>query len=313
MCRAEKGLLEDAPRKLLFNFLVVIFTLEFINETDLIAKTSALKAPDAHTPIMSPSQEWSSVRPMVSQTKVVTRSTAMSQHRQKKPYSSPSALSSVHSPISAPSYSSTLGASELSFDTLGLSDPSVQQNRRSAEDVPAHADAALRDAALNTNAAPSGSVQPPVSPHDGCCAPNMVQRRGSQECRCVYPVRVVLFLDNVSLNSNWSNGFLEELASQLNLRVTQFEIVNFNVYGTFVINLTMDIAPHTGNSFSSDQVTAMNYSLRLHTVRINPVLVGGYYLVDLMWFRPLAPAPGHAYSKTEISAGHGYSKTRIKI
>ncbi|XP_073356959.1 LEAF RUST 10 DISEASE-RESISTANCEUS RECEPTOR-LIKE PROTEIN KINASE-like 2.3 [Aegilops tauschii subsp. strangulata] len=289
LCRAEQGLFEDAPRKLLFNFLVVILALEFINKADLIAKTSALKA-DTHTPIMSASQEWSSVRPMVSQTKVVT-SIAMSQHRQKKPYSSPSALSSVHSPISAPSYSSISGASELSFDSLDLFDPSMQHNRRSAEEVPAHVDADLPDAASNTSTAPSGVVQPPLSPYDGCCAPNMVQRRGSENCHCVYPVRVVLFLHNVSLNSNWSNEFLEELASHLNLRVTQFEIVNFYVVGTSGLNMTMDIAPHTGNSFSSEQVTAMNYSLSLHTIRINPVLIGDYNHLDLVWFRPLAPAP----------------------
>ncbi|XP_037455304.1 LEAF RUST 10 DISEASE-RESISTANCE LOCUS RECEPTOR-LIKE PROTEIN KINASE-like 2.4 [Triticum dicoccoides] len=304
LCRAEQGLFEDAPRKLLFNFLVVIFALEFVNETDLIAKTSALMAPDTHTPIMSPSQQWSSVQPMVSQTKVVTTSIAMSQHRQKKPYLSPSALSSVHSPFSVPSNSSISGASDLAFDSLDLSDPSVQRNRRSAEDIPHHMDAALPDAAPNTSA---------VSPQDGCCAPNMVQRRGSQNCQCVYPIRVELFLHNVSLNSNWSTEFLEELASQLNLRVTQFEIVNFYVVGTSGLNMTIDIGPHTGNSFSSDQATAMNYSLSMHTVRINPVLVGDYSLVNLMWFRPVAPAPGHGYSKTEFSTGHGYSKTRIKI
>jgi hypothetical protein len=43
----------------------------------------------------------------------------------------------------------------------------VQHNRRSAADVPAHVDAAPPDAASNTSAAPSGLVQPPVSPHDG--------------------------------------------------------------------------------------------------------------------------------------------------
>ena len=124
----------------------------------------------------------------------------------------------------------------------------------------------------------------------------MVQRRGSQDCHCVYPVRVELFLHNVSLNSNWCNEFLEELASQLSLRVTQFEIVNFYVVGTSGLNMSMDIAPHTGNSFSSNQVTAMNYSLSTHTVRINPVLVGDYNLINLTWFRPLGPAPGNPLS-----------------
>ncbi|VAH59730.1 unnamed protein product [Triticum turgidum subsp. durum] len=287
MRRSGRGLFEDAPRKLSFNLLVVILALEFISETNLIAKTLALKA---DTPAMPPSQGWGPVRTMLSQTKVGT-SVAMHQHRQKKLYSSPSALSSVHPPISAPSYSSISGASDLSLYSLDLFDPSLQHNRRLAEDVPAHENAAPPDAASNTSAAPSGLVQPPISPHDGCCAPNMVQRRGSQDCHCVYPVRVELFLHNVSLNSNWSNEFLEELASQLSLRVTQFEIVNFYVVGTSGLNMTMDIAPHTGNSFSSNQVTAMNYSLSSHTVRINPVLVGDYNLINLTWFRPLGPAP----------------------
>uniref|UniRef100_A0ACD5VS77 Uncharacterized protein n=1 Tax=Avena sativa TaxID=4498 RepID=A0ACD5VS77_AVESA len=289
-CRSGRGLFEDASRKFLFNFLVVILALELFNETNLITQTSALKADG---PAMSPSQGWRPVRP--AQAKLGS-SVAMRQHRQKKLYSSPSTLSSVHPPISALSYRSISGASDLSFYSSDLSDHySVQHNRRSAADVPAHVDAAPPDAASNTSAAPSGLVQPPVSPHNGCCAPNMVQKRGTQDCHCVYPVRVELFLHNVSLNSNWSNEFLDELASQLNLRVNQFEIVNFYVVGVSGLNMTMDIAPHTGNSFSSDQVTAMNYSLGMHTIRINPILVGDYNLLNLTWFRPLAPASAPAF------------------
>lgn len=129
----------------------------------------------------------------------------------------------------------------------------------------------------------------------GCCAPNMVQKRGTRDCHCVYPVRVELFLRNVSLISNWSNDFLQELASQLNLRVNQFEIVNFYVVGASGLNITMDIAPHTGISFAADQVNTMNYSLTQHTIRIDPVLVGDYNLLNLTWFRPLAPAPGNSF------------------
>lgn len=271
--------------------MVVILALEFINEIDLITQTSALKV-DA--PSISPSQDWRPVRSMVSQAKAGI-SISTHQHRQNKLYSSPVALSSVHSPMSALSYSSSSGASELSFYSSDLSDLSVQHNRRSAADVPANVDAAPPDAASNTSAAPSGLVQPPVSPHNGCCASNMVQRRGSQDCHCVYPVRVELFLRNVSLNSNWSNEFLEELAAQLNLRVSQFEIVNFYVVGASGLNITMNIAPHTGNSFPADQVTAMNYSLSLHKVQINPVLVGDYSLLNLTWFRSLAPAPAPGF------------------
>lgn len=126
----------------------------------------------------------------------------------------------------------------------------------------------------------------------GCCGPNMVPKRGSKDCHCAYPVKVELFLRNVSLSSNWSNEFLEELASQLNLLVNQFEIDNFYVVGASGLNITMDIAPHTGISFSADQVNVMNSSLVQHYVRINPDLVGDYTLLNLTWFRPLAPSPG---------------------
>lgn len=120
-----------------------------------------------------------------------------------------------------------------------------------------------------------------------------MQRQGSRDCHCVYPVKVELFLLNVSLSSNFSNEFLEELALQLNLQVTQFETANFYVVGASGLNITMNIAPLTGISFSKDQVSAINSSLSLHRVRINPALVGNYKLLNLTWFRPLAPSPGN--------------------
>ncbi|CAO2160975.1 unnamed protein product [Urochloa humidicola] len=126
----------------------------------------------------------------------------------------------------------------------------------------------------------------------GCCTPNMVQKRGTTDCQCAYPVRVKLLLHNVSLTSNWSNAFLGEFASQLNVDSTQFEIVNFYVFGDTGLNITMDIVPQTGVSFSADEVTTMNNSLSLHTIRVSPDLVGDYSLLNLTWFRPLAPAPG---------------------
>ena len=85
------------------------------------------------------------------------------------------------------------------------------------------------------------------------------------------------------------------LLSQLNLHSTQFEIVNFYTFGDTGLNLTMDIVPQTGVSFSADEVTTMNNSLSLHKVQVNPVLVGDYNLLNLAWFRPLAPAPGNGF------------------
>ena len=72
-------------------------------------------------------------------------------------------------------------------------------------------------------------------------------------------------------------------------------IINLYTFGDTGLNLTMDIVPQTGVSFSADEVTTMNNSLSLHKVWINPVLVGDYNLLNLAWFRPLAPAPGNGF------------------
>lgn len=126
-------------------------------------------------------------------------------------------------------------------------------------------------------------------PGPGCCGPNMVNKRGSRDCHCVYPVKVELYLLNVSLSSNWSDKFLEGLASQLHLRVSQFEIVDFYVVGVSGLNITMYIIPHSGLSFSDPEVNEMNASLTFHAVHID----GGYRLLNLTSSKPLAPSPGN--------------------
>uniref|UniRef100_K3XEW3 Protein kinase domain-containing protein n=1 Tax=Setaria italica TaxID=4555 RepID=K3XEW3_SETIT len=289
------GFSEDTLRNLAFNFLAAVLILEFLSGISLVVQTSAL---EVVAPAMPPSQGWRPFHSMASQDKVLIGVSVQpaDEQRQKKLYSSTVALSSAHPPVSVPSYSSVPGTLDLAIYSSDLSRPLVQHDRILATAAPAHVDADPPDAASNSSAAPSGLVQPPVSPHNGCCAPNMVQKRGTRDCHCVYPVRVELFLRNVSLISNWSNDFLQELASQLNLRVNQFEIVNFYVVGASGLNITMDIAPHTGISFAADQVNTMNYSLTQHTIRIDPVLVGDYNLLNLTWFRPLAPAPAPAFT-----------------
>lgn len=122
----------------------------------------------------------------------------------------------------------------------------------------------------------------------------MIPKRGSQVCHCVYPVKLELLLLNVSFSKNWSSEFLEELASQLGLRVSQFEIVNFYVVGLHSLNITMDIAPHTGISFPASTVYRMNTSLSIHKIHLDPTLVGDYKLLNLTWFRSPAP-PGNSY------------------
>ena len=119
----------------------------------------------------------------------------------------------------------------------------------------------------------------------------MVLKRGSTSCHCVYPIKLDLLLLNVSLSTNWS-PFLEELASQLRLRVSQFEIINFYVLGLSRLNISMDITPHTGISFSASDMNGINSSLSSHTIHLDPRLVGDYKLLNLTWFKPPASSRG---------------------
>ncbi|KAF8387637.1 hypothetical protein HHK36_026290 [Tetracentron sinense] len=155
----------------------------------------------------------------------------------------------------------------------------------------------------NAGTIPSGLVQSPLSPHIAdCCGPDMVLKQGSRVCHCVYPIKLDLLLLNVSLSSNWS-PFQEELASQLGLRVSQFEIINFYVLGLSRLNISMDITPHTGISFSASDVSAINSSLAMHKIHLDPKLVGDYKLLNLTWFEPPAPSqvPADAASPTAAS------------
>ncbi|MQL77642.1 hypothetical protein Taro_010054 [Colocasia esculenta] len=154
-------------------------------------------------------------------------------------------------------------------------------------------------ASSNHGSVPPRLAQPPVSHHpSGCCGSNMVKKRGSRDCRCAYPVKLELFLFNVSLSSNWTDKFLEELASQLHLRITQFEINNFYVVGVSGLNITMNITPHTGISFSDTEVKEMNTSLTFHIIHID----GGYRLLNLTWFKLWAPSPAKPIAADSVSA-----------
>ncbi|GFZ04523.1 protein kinase superfamily protein [Actinidia rufa] len=155
----------------------------------------------------------------------------------------------------------------------------------------------------NVGTIPAGLAQPPLSPHtSNCCGPDMVLKRGSRDCHCVYPIKLDLLLLNVSSNSNW-NHFLEEFASQLDLRVSQIELINFYMLGLSRLNISMDITPHTGISFSANEASVINSSLSIHKVHLDPTLVGDYKLLNLTWFMPLAPsqAPLSATSPAEAS------------
>lgn len=116
-------------------------------------------------------------------------------------------------------------------------------------------------------------------------------KRDTEGCHCVYPIKMDILLLNVSSNPNW-NQFLDQFATQLGLRVSQIEIINFYLLSLSRLNISMDITPHTGTSFTSTEASRINSSLSMHKVLLDPKLVGGYELLNLTWFKPIAPAPG---------------------
>jgi hypothetical protein len=123
----------------------------------------------------------------------------------------------------------------------------------------------------------------------------VLRRTRIRDCipsNCVYPIKVELFLLNVSLNSNWSSELLGELASQLNLHVSQFEIDNFYVVGATGLNMSMDIVPEKENSFSQMEMYKLRDALTGHKVKISPELFGDYLLLNFTGISPPAPSPG---------------------
>lgn len=134
---------------------------------------------------------------------------------------------------------------------------------------------------------PTGLSQPPLSPSiSNCCGPDTVLKRESRGCHCVYPLKLDILLLNVSSNPNW-NLFLNQFASQLGLLVSQIDLINFYMVSASGLNISMDITPHTGISFSASEVTKINSSLLMHKVHLDPALVGDYQLLNITWFKPM--------------------------
>ncbi|KAJ6795627.1 proline-rich receptor-like protein kinase PERK15 [Iris pallida] len=288
----DRGFLRTPSSLLLLNYLVIFSFLELITKA---LPMSHFLEKAVFSPVTSPVDGQILVNPnqasAISELSLPASLPLVRRELRKK------SLQSAPSPL--PDYSSLTTVGQLSPSSSRLSQPSASRNQdvapQSSHMPPPIGDTSPSDS--NASSVPYGLVQPPLSPHrSGCCEPNMVPKRDSQTCNCVYPVKVELFLQNVSLSPNLRNEFLEELASQLNLHVAQFEIDNFYVVGVSGLNISMDIAPHTGISFSADQVNAMNYSLTLHKVRINPMLVGDYRLLNFTWFKPLAPSPAPSWA-----------------
>ncbi|XP_021837157.2 proline-rich receptor-like protein kinase PERK3 [Spinacia oleracea] len=134
--------------------------------------------------------------------------------------------------------------------------------------------------------------EPPLSPElSSCCGPDMVQKRETPSCHCVYPIKVDLLLLNVSQNPNWSL-FLDGFSSALGLRAPQMQMNNFYWVTLTSLNISLDITPHTGISFSAAAASSINSSLVLHKVSI-PKLVGvdDYRLLNVTWYQAPAPSP----------------------
>lgn len=145
---------------------------------------------------------------------------------------------------------------------------------------------------------PTVLTQPPLSPSiSDCCGPNMVLKQEIPGCHCVYPINLDILLLNVSANPNWSL-FLEQFASQLGLQVPQIELINFYVVGISGLNISMDLTPHKGLSFSASEAAEINASISSHKVHLDPSLVGGYQLLNITWYKPplLPQAPVSAIS-----------------
>ncbi|XP_010938241.1 receptor-like serine/threonine-protein kinase ALE2 [Elaeis guineensis] len=286
-----RGLLKSFSRILVLNYLLIVLYLELIAEAKL---SSHKHEATVVAPAASPLGGWNPVHSRIASAKFelpLPASVPLIDRRHRKLSSSQIAPSPVLAP---PGYGSLTTKGHPSLNSSQLSDPSMQRNNHpvlTSTLVPSPAeDSAPVDS--NSSSVPSGLAEPPSS-RPGCCEPDTVQRRGAQDCHCVYPVKVELFLLNGSLNSNWINEFLQELASQLNLQVTQFDIINIYVVGASGLNITMNIAPQTGISFSKDKVDAMNSSLALHRVHI-----GNYRLLNFTWFKPVTPASAPIMSPT---------------
>ncbi|KAK6239495.1 hypothetical protein QUC31_004964 [Theobroma cacao] len=147
---------------------------------------------------------------------------------------------------------------------------------------------------------PAGLAQPPLSPEVSyCCKPDSILKQGTHGCHCVYPIKLDLLLLNVS--QNW-NGFLPELAAQLDLLPNQIEIINFYVPSLSRLNISMDITPHTGISFSASEASKIKSLLVMHRVHFDPNVVGDYKILNFTWFEPPVPSPAPVVVSEPVEA-----------
>ncbi|PNT50607.1 hypothetical protein POPTR_002G194700v4 [Populus trichocarpa] len=227
-------------------------------------------------------------------------------HKPRKKHFSPhGAPAFVVAPTQPPNYGPLITSGHPPTSSH-LSKPSMKKNALVPPSV-GLVDVAPTQSGDGTN--PTVLAQSPLSPSfSDCCKPDMVLKRGSHGCHCVYPIKLDLLLLNVSQNPNW-NLFLEELSSQLGLLVSQIELINFYLLSLSRLNISMDIIPHTGISFSASDASAVNSSLALHKVHFDSSHVGDYKLLNLTWFEPPAPSPAPIVASSPMRAPAHQSST----
>ncbi|KAK9685012.1 hypothetical protein RND81_10G249700 [Saponaria officinalis] len=215
---------------------------------------------------------------------------------------------SKHSHLSTPHLMRNL-ASTMPRDQLTIAHPPLSSEPLNLKAFPA--DGFMTS--LLADSAPSQSrlPEPPLSPKiSSCCGPDMVQKRESPSCHCVYPIKIDLLVSEVSQDPNWTL-FLNEFASGLGLRGSQMEMNNFYWVTLSSLNISLDVTPHTGISFSGSSASAINSSLLLHKVRIDSKLVGvgDYKLLNVTWYQPPAPSPAPFSAPATVKAPHHQAST----
>ncbi|XP_061969574.1 receptor-like serine/threonine-protein kinase ALE2 [Populus nigra] len=227
-------------------------------------------------------------------------------HKPRKKHFSPhGAPAFVVAPTQPPNYGPLITSGHPPTSSH-LSKPSMKKNAL-VPPIVGLVDVAPTQSGDGTN--PTVLAQSPLSPSfSDCCKPDMVLKRGSHGCHCVYPIKLDLLLLNVSQNPNW-NLFLEELSSQLGLLISQIELINFYLLSLSRLNISMDIIPHTGISFSASDASAVNSSLALHKVHFDSSHVGDYKLLNLTWFEPPAPSPAPIVASSPMRAPAHQSST----
>ncbi|KAM3687343.1 hypothetical protein ACB098_10G070300 [Castanea mollissima] len=279
----------DKPRRLLLKWFLFVFYVISIVYADV--PRSLLEAPSVYPtrpPLAAPAIPD---LPLPSDLPPSHKP----QHKHFSPHGAPTiALSPAHTPIYGPLVTSTHPPT-----SSHLSKPLMKRNSLAP---PIAGFENISPTEAGAGAVPSGLPQPPLSPHaSNCCKPGMVLKRGTRGCHCVYPIQLDLLLLNVSQNPS-GNVFLNELALQLGLEVSQIELISFNVLSLSRLNISMDIVPLKGISFSASEAYAINSSLVMHKVHVDPTLVGDYKLLNLTWFQPPLPAPAPLVAMSPVEA-----------